>query len=683
MLRIGIDIGGTFTDFAVWREDEGGYTAIHSFKVPSTPPSFADAVREGLDSLIERFDIPADEEILLVHGTTVSTNAVIERSGPPLAFLTTKGFPDILNLQRLRLEKPVDMFSNRPPSLIPRELVFEIDERILADGSVDRPIDAAEVAAAALAAKEAGATGIAVCFLNSYRNPAHENAAGAAIAAVGNGLDVTLSSALWPQQNEYERAIVAVLNAYVKTAISSYVAEVEEYLHERLPRARLFITRSNGGVMAARVAYDEPVHTLLSGPAAGVTAACFVGEMVGSPNLLTMDMGGTSTDMSLIRDCLPQVSSQAEVGDFPLMMPVTAIEAMGAGGGSIAWMDGPVLKVGPKSAGARPGPACYGQGGKAPTLSDAYLLCGYLNPDFFLGGRMGLREDLAEAAMRPLAEAMNVDVVTAAESCVAVASSNMLTKVLPFLARLGVSPRELTLVLFGGAGAVHGPLLADEVGIDRVLVPRTPSVFCAFGGIVSDLMHDAVRTVHGLNIESKDLIAAFGEIAGEARSWLAEQVEPEWLGETHLEYHAEMRYIGQSFQVDVSLPETLAAAGDMRAISDAFHREHERLFNHCDPGAAVEFTQLRVRIRGRMRVPGRDGLAVAESIEEAKVAVRRARFGGRWRDDVGVFRRERLAPGNRVPGPAIIEQVDATVLVPPAYSAEVGEFGDLMLVKEG
>ena len=684
MIRIGIDIGGTFTDFAVWRDAAEGYVNIASFKAPSTPPTFADAVRDGLEEIIKSADIAPDEEILLVHGTTVSTNAVIERSGPDLALLVTKGFPDILNIQRLRLDKPVDMFNRRADALIPRERVFEIDERILSNGTIERALQTADVQAAAAAAVAGGATGLAVCFLNSYRNPEHEIAAREAIAANGNGLDVTLSSEIWPQQNEYERGVVAVLNAYVKTAIAAYIGEIEAYLKERLPGARLFITKSNGGVMASQVAYDQPVHTLLSGPAAGVTAAQFVGGMLDMPDLLTMDMGGTSTDMSLVRAGQAQVSTQAEVGDFPLMMPVTAIEAIGAGGGSIARMDGPVLKVGPESAGARPGPACYGHGGTQPTLTDAYLVCGYINPDYFLGGRMKLDAALAEKAMVPIAEAMGVDVVTAAESCVTVGTSNMLTRVLPFLARLGVSPKELTLVLYGGAGAVHGPLLAEEVGMDRVLVPRTPSVFCAFGGLVSDLMHDAVRTVHGLALDGPRLRTVFDALAAEAREWLDAQTEERWLSSSHVQYHAEMRYQGQSFQVDVPLDADLVAAGDMASIAQAFHAEHERLYSHADPQAPVEFQQLRVRIVGRMTTPEPTPLAAPTgSIEDARLESRRLRLQGVWHEDVTVYRRDALGPGHTLAGPAIIEQSDATVLIPPGYVAEVGAYGDLTLMKEG
>ena len=492
MIRIGIDIGGTFTDFAVWTGTAEGYTAIRSFKTPSSPPHFAEAVKSGLTLLMQEHDFGHGEDVVIVHGTTVGTNAVIERTGPPIALLTTAGFRDLLDLQRLRLEDPLNLFTERPRSLIPRERVYPIEERLAAGGSVLVALDTVQAVAAARAAVDAGASAIVVCLLHSYRNPAHEHAVRDAIRAAGIAHDVVLSSEVWPEQGEYERAVAAVLNAYVKGIVGSYICDLEAFLRSTLPDARLFITRSNGGLMSAQAAGRFPVHTLLSGPAAGVTAARFLGRLVGANKLLAMDMGGTSTDLSLIWEGRASVAAQATVGDFPLMMPVAGIEAIGAGGGSIAFMDGTVLAVGPRSAGATPGPACYGKGGTLPTLTDAYLLCGILDPDRFLGGRLRLRRDLAASAMAPLAASLGRDVEAAAEACIAVSTANMTAWVLPYLARVGVDPQELTLLLYGGAGAVHGPLLAEELGIGKVIVPRTPSVFCALGGVVSDLVHDVI-----------------------------------------------------------------------------------------------------------------------------------------------------------------------------------------------
>ncbi|UCE32934.1 MAG: hydantoinase/oxoprolinase family protein [Burkholderiales bacterium] len=687
MIRIGIDIGGTFTDFCVWRGGRDDYRHVISHKVPSTPPAFADAVREGLEQILRQLAVDANEPVLVVHGTTVSTNTVIERSGPPIALLVTEGVRDLLGLGRLRLARPVDMFAQRPLPLVPRERVFEVRERLLADGSVDRPLEPQDAVAAARQARAAGCETLCICFLHSYRNPAHERAARAAIASAEPGLDLVLSSEVWPQQAEYERAVVAVLNAYVRKIMGGYLAEIEADLARRLPRARLLITKSNGGAMSAREARAFPVHTMLSGPAAGVTAARALGRLLELPDLLTMDMGGTSTDMSLIRHGEAVVSTQAEVGDFPLMMPVTAIEALGAGGGSVAWLDGRVLKVGPRSAGARPGPACYGRGGAEPTLTDAYLLCGYLPTAGLLGGRLPLDRERASAALSPIANALGTDVVRAAESCVTVGTSNMLAHTLPFLARLGVDPHELTLVLFGGAGAIHGPLLADELGIERVMVPRLPSVFCAFGCLTSDLTHDVVRTVHGLQLDDGRAEALFGELEREARRWMDQQTDSDWLTDVRTQRFAAMRYRGQAFDVDVAIPDRAFTGGGAAAIEHAFHRRHAELYGHADPEARHEFVEFRVRVVGSLSRPqaGSEAGGAATAHEPGADAVlerRAVRLGGEWRHEVPVLARDRLKAGCRFSGPALVEQTDAMTLVPAGFRAEVGPWGDLMLERE-
>jgi N-methylhydantoinase A len=648
MIRIGIDIGGTFTDFAVWDGNPHGYTSVAAFKVPSTPPAFAEGVKAGLRQLLDSGSICRDDPALIVHGTTVSTNAVIERSGPPLALLVTAGFRDILSIARLRFERPVDLFSFRPPPLIPRRMVFEVEERLLADGSVDTPLRADDAV--------------------------HERAAADAIRAALPGVDLVASHEVWPQAQEYERACAALLNAYARQALAGYLDELDQFLAETLPHARLLVTKSNGGVMGAAEAARMPIHTLLSGPAAGVTAAAELGAILGERSLLTMDMGGTSTDISLVDDGRIMVSHDGRVGDFPLMMPVTAIEAIGAGGGSIAWLDGPVLKVGPRSAGAVPGPACYGKGGDAPTVSDAYLLCGYLAEDAPLAGGLRLRRSLAETAMRPIAEAIGRDVTTAAESVIAVATSNMLANALPFIARLGLEPRALTLMIYGGAGGIHGPLLAEEIGIGRVVVPRLSSVFCGFGGLVSDLLYDVVRTVHGVALTPTQIRETYTALREQGRDWLAAQpgfIEPKF------EHAADVRYAGQSFDVNTPVDEQAALGGDVAAIGESFHAQHRRLYGHADADARIEVLSLRVRVRGALPRPA--AVALPARVTTVQPARRRqARFGGTWHD-TPVFRWADLPVGWRAEGAAIVEQETATVVIPPGFVARLGELGDLIL----
>ena len=674
MLRIGVDIGGTFTDFAIWNGDPAGCPAVHQIKLPSSPPNFAEAVKQGLTTLLAEGRIHADQPMLIVHGTTVSTNAVIERSGPSLALLVTKGFPDILGIARLRVERPANLFQRRPDTLIPRHRVYEVDERMLASGKVDRALDSAHLVAVARQALVDGASALAVCFLHAYRNPTHEQQAAVAIRDTLGAIDVVLSHEVWPQPSEYERASAALLNAYARQSMSGYIADLERFLTQHLPAARLLVTKSNGGVMAAAEATTMPIHTLLSGPAAGVTAAARLGIILGEPNLLTMDMGGTSTDISMINAGQAMTSTDGRVGDFPLMMPVTAIEAIGAGGGSIAWLDDGVLKVGPRSASAIPGPACYGRGGKQPTVSDAYLLCGYLSENAPLSGGLQLRHDLAQSAMQPVAVALARDTVRAAEAVVSVATANMLASALPFIARLGVSPADLTLMIFGGAGAIHGPLLADEIGIGRVVVPRLSAVFCAFGGLVSDLLYDVGRSVHGRALDNAAIAASFAALREEGEQWLARQAAS---ATPVLHYFADVRYAGQSFDI----PTALTDRPTMQAVADSFHAEHRQRFGHAHLDAEIEIIALRLRVRGILPAPG----AVPQPVTSAVVPTprqRQLRFNGIWHA-APVFDWAKLQPGWTGHGPAVIQQATATVIVPPSFAIQIGQFGDLVLQKEG
>lgn len=671
MIRIGIDIGGTFTDFAVWSGSET-FDKILAHKSPSTPPDFAEGVKNGLRDILPNLPRKPGEPILVVHGMTVGTNTVIERNGADLALLVTEGFRDLLRLGRLRVLKPFDLFSQRSIPLIDRKDVHEVAERIAADGSIVTALDTASCVAAARKAKAQGIATLVICFLHSYSNLEHELAARKAILSAEPDMDVVLSHEVWPQEGEYERATLAVLNAYVKPVMSAYLAEVEDFLAKELPEARLFVAKSNGGMMAASEARIFPVHTLLSGPAAGVTATQFLGQLTRRDNLLTMDMGGTSTDMSLVRGGRSITSTSSEIGEFPLTLPVTTIEAMGAGGGSIAWTDGEVLRVGPRSSGARPGPACYGRGGTLPTMSDAYLLSGYLG-DALLGGSLVLDRDASKKAFAPLAERLGVTVEKSAEHAVTVATATMIGRAMPFLARLGVDPQQLTLVLFGGAGSIHGPLLAAEMGINEVLIPPTPSVFCAAGCLVADIVHDTVRSVRG----SVDTEALFQELEADAHGWLDGQIDPTWLTGREIQRFAAMRYAGQSFDIDVAIPE----GGEAAAI-EAFHVEHERLYAHSDRNTPVQFVGLRVRIIGHLPNPnGAAGNRPDAAAEPPVKERRRLSFEGQMVENVPVYLRRDLAGGAPVSGPAVIEQDDTTILLPPLFMAKAGPIGELVLRK--
>lgn len=678
MIRIGVDIGGTFTDFCGWREEGDGQ--IVSLKVPSTPPAFENGFRDGFEKLLQRLSPKPGERALVMHGTTVSTNAVIERKGPKVAFFVTEGYRDLLELQRIGLVNPLNIFATRPKPLVPRAMVFEVEERLLRGGTVEKRIDPAAVEALVRRAVTAGASGYAVALVHSYANPQHEHAVAEVIRKIaGKEAEVSLSSDIWPRVGEYERAVVSVLNAFIRKRMNEYIGAIENYVAERLPGSQLYVTRSNGGAMAALEARNFPVHTLLSGPASGITAVQYLGKAMGERNILTMDMGGTSTDISLVRNGQALTSTAAEVGDFPVVMPVTGIEAIGAGGGSIASMDGGVLRVGPQSAGSFPGPACFSRGGTGPTLTDAYLLAGYL-PPALLGGQMPLNREAAKLAMAPIAEALKTDTQSAADMCIAVASSNMVAGLLPYLASQGVDPEDLTLMVYGGAGAIHGPLLAAEIGVNRILVPTTPSVFCALGGLVSELSHDVLETVHGVEVNGASLAETFSNLRNQASEWLSRQAAPEQLVSTEFEYWAEMRYSGQSFQVDVRLPNAAIEARDIPAMQEAFHNEHERIYSHADRTAPVEFVDLRVRVRGAMPIPEPSSTKTPGGGGALKGA-RPMRFQGHNFSEVRTYERDRLGADEAVTGPAVIEQPDATIVVPPNFVARVGAYGAILMTR--
>lgn len=675
MFKIGIDIGGTFTDFAIWRDEADGYVEIGTHKLPTSRPNYADSIIRGIEDIAGRHGLSADDEVFVVHGTTISTNAIIERSQPPIGLLTTEGFRDILELARLRLDKPVDLFNRRTIPLISREHVFEIRERVTAAGAVDTPLHEEDLARAAHQARAMGLRSLALCFLHSYRNDAHERQAVEYLRAHHPDIDVTASHEVWSQQSEYERAVLTVLNVYVKPLMAGYLREIEGYLLGRFPRSRLLVMKSNGGTMSASEAANLPVHTLLSGPAGGVTGARELTGMLGIGDVLTMDMGGTSTDVSLVQEGRSAITGQAEVGDFPLLLPVTAVEALGAGGGSLIWLDEGILKVGPESAGSKPGPACYGLGGTIPSLTDAYLLCGYLPTDGLLGGQLPLSMERAEAAFSALCAQTGMSAIEVADAAIAVATSNMLARTMPFLARLGVEPSELTLMIFGGAGGVHGPLLAAELDLKRIFIPRLPSVFCAFGCLVADLTYDAVESVRGLRLDDGSIKARYDQLTEAGVAWIRAQAsEP-----SRIERHADMRYGAQAFTIPVDVGPALDGGIGIAGMNDAFHAEHERLFTHADRNARVAIDELRSRVVGVGHKPHVRPMPETGAPLPRPKAHRSLRINGRTLPDCPIYARDDLAAGISFPGPAVIEQDVATILVPPGFTAKVSNLGDLWI----
>ena len=669
-LRLGIDIGGTFTDLVTMDQRSG---TISLMKTPSTPAHPSQAVVNGISELVARDQVDPAEISYFVHGTTLALNTVIQRSGALTGLLVTRGFGDILELQRLRLPDPHHFNADRPRALVMRRHVRQIDERLMANGEVYQAIDLQQCVDAARELQSLGVESLAICFLHSYRNPAHELAAQDAIASACPDLYVCRSSDVWPQQREYERSLATVINAFVGDRMQRYFASLEGEVSAMGVPAPVLSTKSNGGVMSAASAGRVPVQTLLSGPASGVIGARYVGALAGEKRLLTFDMGGTSADIAVI-DGQIALSTTNRAGDFPLILPAVDVSSIGAGGGSIVWTDQlGVLKVGPRSAGSSPGPACYGRGGTEATVTDAYVVSGILDPSTFLGGTLPLDPIRAFDAVGAIGNQLGLPVERAAEAILEVATSNMYAEFVPALAQHGVDPGDFVLLPYGGAGPTHAFMLADEVNLRRVIVPPSPGTLCALGCLVADLRADFVRTIfeETSRVEQHHLDAAFAAVEAEARAWLDDQGIPVE-GVTFFNT-VDMRYKGQSFEIPVEL------AGSVRDVADlvaAFSDRYRAIYGYADPDAASEIINIRGTVVGHVPHPTLSqvsaGVGDPHPVRERAVRYRGASLA------TPVYERASLGASHTFSGPAIVEQYDSTTFVTPGWDVTVDKFGNLV-----
>ncbi|HEV8675932.1 MAG TPA: hydantoinase/oxoprolinase family protein [Methylomirabilota bacterium] len=677
-MQIGVDIGGTFTDIVALGE-EGRLAAT---KVPTTPKDLllgvAEAVRRVLalagahPAMVRRF----------IHGTTVATNAVLEQKGTVTGVLMTAGFEDVLALGRQKRSRmyDLDMDAETPTFLAPRRRRVGIRERLDARGRVLVPLDEAQVRTEVARLRDQGVQALAVCYLFSFLNPAHERRTRELCREVAPELAVSLSSEVDPTFREYERLCVTAFDAYLGPLVARYLAGLAETLQGLGVRAVPQIMRSRGGIVSAAVAARQPVTLFLSGPAGGVVGARFAAERSGVRDFISLDMGGTSNDVSVVRDGRPVVAPEGRIGPYPVRTPMVDVNTIGAGGGSIAWLDGAGgLRVGPQSAGAEPGPACYGRGGDRPTVTDASLLLGYLNPANFAGGALRLDPPAAESALAGIARRLGLDPVATAAGIHRVVNARMADQIRLMTIQRGHDPREFTLVLLGGAGPVHGVALAEELGLRDVLVPEAPGVLSAFGLLAAAVEHQHARTLPGV-LEQADLVAVNAclrelDAAGRARM-REEDVPPEAV---EVVYVAEMRYAGQAYELPVPIAAPLGSA-DLAAVRDAFHAVHERVYGYARAGQAVEFVNFRAvhtypLPRPRLTAAARAVGAVAD----ARTAERRAYFPPAGFVATPVYARARLPLGARLPGPTILEQPDTTTVLPPGWTAEVEGSGSLRL----
>lgn len=676
--RLGVDIGGTFTDFALLDESTGRISAL---KYPSNRDRPAASVFAGTQELMQDHGISTQDLSYFTHGTTLAVNTILQYNGANCALLVTRGIRDILYIGRHRLPDIFNFFTEMPRALIARSHVMEIDERCLADGSVAVQIDVQAVRALVRKLVACGVEAIAVGFLHSYRNAANELAVEKVIREEAPHIFVSLSSQVWPQMREYERTLVCAMNAYVGDRMQTYFADLEAGLREAGLKAPVLSTKSNGGLMTAREAAIRPVETLMSGPAAGAIGAAFVARAAGFHQLITLDMGGTSTDVSII-DGEPRYSSENHIGDFPVIMPAVDVTSIGAGGGSIAWLDSSgVLKVGPHSAGAVPGPACYGNGGTQPTLTDAYVCLGIVEPGEIAGGKVVIDLDLARGAIAGIAASMNVSVEEAAESVIRIATSHIFAVLVPLLARKGVDYENFAMLPFGGAGPMHGFLAAREVGIRRVIVPLHPGVLCATGALVADVRRDFVRTLHLAfsPLESGDIMrhvhAAFEELERAGEHWLDEQNLN--FPERQFIWTLDMRYLGQSFEITVPVNAQIVKDATGDSLRHAFYGEYAKIYGHADENAELEIRDVRVGAVGVTPKPRIELVPDRGAGEARRIRKKKIYHDGRRREALFADRAS-LSEGMVLEGPAVISQYDTTTFVPGGYKVRVDGYGNLI-----
>jgi N-methylhydantoinase A len=678
---IGVDVGGTFTDLTLV-DVAAQRVSIH--KILSTPADPSRAIMTGITELLEREKVDLSLVDYLGHGTTVATNALIEKKGAKTGLIVTAGFKDLLEIGRQTRPALYDLQKEKPMPLVPGHLRKEIPERVYHDGTVRTPLNTEAVKQAVAELRAADVQSVAICFLFSFVSPAHEQAALDIVREMFPEAFVTASHQVVPEFREFPRLSTTVLNAYLGPVMKRYLGNLQTSVRQAGMQKDPYITQSNGGILSLQESIHSPVRTAVSGPSAGVMAATHIGRLVGLENLLTLDMGGTSADISLIYGGHPLLSMERSVEGWPVRIPMLDIVTIGAGGGSIAWLDaGGALKVGPESAGANPGPACYGFGGALPTVTDANVVLGRMNPQRILGGRMRLKTEAAETSIRShIAQPASLSLLGAASGIVDVVNANMVRAMRLVSVERGYDPRELTMVVFGGAGPVHAVALAQELGIPRILVPPSPGTLCSLGLLVTDIRIDLVRSrLLKPSVETlSSMVSTFKELEEEGRTALEKEDVP--AHQRRLSRWIEARYQRQNYELPISVEDQDLTETGISGLIEKFHAEHRRLYGYARPEAPVEFVNFRLTAIGELPKapiplrPMRDG-AGSQPVP----------FGTRdvYFQEVGcltptpLYRRDDLYASDRLNGPAVIEQMDATTLIPPGLRLTVDRYSNLII----
>ena len=677
---IGVDVGGTFTDFSVFNQETG---ELFHYKDSSTPADPSKAIVKGVADVLQIKHGGPEEVSYLAHGTTVGTNALIEKKGCRLGLITTKGFKDLMEIGTQRRPSLYNLQAQKPYPLVPSGLNRTVTERIRYDGSIETPLDEEETRQVVRELKAQGVTAIAVCTLFSFINPVHENRIEEIIHQEFPEAYVTVSSKLAPEFREYSRMSTTVMNSYLGPVMKQYVNNFRQSIADLGIGVEPYVTQSNGSIISIKETIDCPIKTALSGPSAGVIAAAHIGRQCQADKVITFDMGGTSADISLIENYTPQVSNERLVEGYPARIPMINIITIGAGGGSIARIDeGGALKVGPKSAGATPGPACYMRGGTEPCVTDANIVLGKLNQEKILGGRMDVDIELAKNAIQTqICDPSGLDPEQAANGIITVVNSNMVRAVRSVSVEKGYDVREFSLMAFGGAGPLHACEVARELGMEEVIIPPHPGTLCSLGLLLADTKFDLSRTcvLDGVRESLEEINRLFDSMTQQGMELLDKEGVPQ--NRRQFEYAIDMRYHRQNFELSIPVPAGVLTEELLEQVLEDFHREHKRSYGYSKPEALVQCVSYRVCAIGIIDKPDlKPEPLQPEAPLPQPMAHRSVLFqGAQHRVETPIYLREALVPGQQVPGPCILEQMDTTIVVPEDWTIYVDGYHNLIV----
>ena len=666
--RISADIGGTFTDIVVENKE---VQQISTIKVLSTPENPANAVLTALKENLNIEDID-----FVVHGTTVGLNAFLERKGSRVLLLMTGGISDTYTIARGDRKELYNVQYKKPKPLVPREDVLEVKERIQWNGEIIKKIDHSDLNKIIEKINKEKIQAVAICFLHSYVNPAHEIEAKKIIKEnINDDVEISLSHELAREWREYERASTAVMNSYIGPITNRYLKSLESQLYNEGYKDPLYIMQSNGGVIRAKTAIEQPVKTLLSGPVGGTIGGSALSKKINRPNLICVDMGGTSFDMSLIIDGKPSLTNETEQEHIPLLIPLVDIHTIGAGGGSIAWLENNSLRVGPKSAGANPGPACYNKGGKEPTVTDANLYLGRLGSESKLGGWMNLNTKASENSLLKISKELSISPAELAEGILSIINAKMADAIRTITVKKGIDPREFSLVAFGGAGSMHAAWLAEELEIEEIIVPNDPGTFSAWGMLQTDIRRDLTVNFYNsfASLQKEKIQNSFNKLKTEATELLA--IENVKIEDMSYSLTADMRYIGQEYYVNVEIDKSI----DLNKINQDFHETYKKQFGHSTPEGPLEFINLRLIAEGKINKS--NSLKSEKNSNAVESFSRNITFYNK-EFNTEVLNRSNIQSNKKINGPLIVEEETATTVIPPHYVLEKDEFGNLIIIKE-